>query len=57
MVNVLRENGLQVESNGVGFYTNGLYIETSSVTNIYSKGELVKSFKTPKSAINFLLKN
>jgi hypothetical protein len=55
-MNELRENGLEVNSNGVGFYVNNLYVETSSVTNIYNNGELVKSFKTPKSAINFLLK-
>ena len=55
MVEELRSNGVTVTSNGAGFYANGYYVETSSVTNIYKYNELEASYKTPKSAIRFLL--
>ena len=56
MVNELRANELEVNMMGVGFSVNGYYVETSSITNIYKGHELVKSYKTPKSALNFLMK-
>jgi hypothetical protein len=55
MVNELRKNDIEVSSNGVGFMANGYYVETSSVTNIYKEGELEASYKTPKSAIRFII--
>lgn len=57
MMNALRNQGIETKSNGVGMFTaNGYYVETSSVTNIYKGQTLVASYKTPKSALNFLLK-
>lgn len=59
MMNELREEGKVVWGNSVGFYVDQFYVETSSITNIYQKEsmELAKTFKTPKGALNFLLKN
>ena len=57
MMNELRANEFEVNMMGVGFSVNGYYVESSSVTNIYKGHELVKSYKTPKSTINWLLKN
>jgi len=56
MMNELNQKGIEVNYNGVGFYTsNGFYVESSSVTNIYRGHELEKSYKTAKSAINYIL--
>jgi hypothetical protein len=55
MMDMAKElNGVYVDA---GFMVNGYYVETSSVTNIYKDYELIKSYKTPKSAVNWLKKN
>lgn len=55
MMNELRKNGIECNTNGVGFYTsNGYYVEVSSVINIYRSNELEASYKTKKSAMNFI---
>ena len=57
MMNELRENGINVNYNGSGFYTsNGYYVEVGSTINVYKEYELVNSSKTKKSAMNFLVK-
>jgi hypothetical protein len=55
MMEELSNKGIEVNYNGIGFYTsNGYYVESSSVTNIYRENELEASYKTPKSAVRFL---
>lgn len=56
MTDKLMLHGLNVKYIDAGFIVNGLYIETSSETNIYKDGKLLKTFKSPKGAIKFLLK-
>lgn len=59
MMEELRNEGLEVSSNGVGFTVNGYYVENGSTISIYKKAnlqdmELATSYKTPKSALKFL---
>ena len=56
MMEELSNQGIEVNYNGAGFYTsNGFYVESSSITNIYKGHELEASYKTPKSAIRFIV--
>jgi hypothetical protein len=50
-------NELNGKYTDAGFTINGFYVETSSITNIYRNNELIKTFKTPQGAMNYLKKN
>lgn len=54
MVSELRADGNEVNMIGVGAETKGYYFEVSSVINIYKGHDLVKSVKTPSTALKFL---
>lgn len=59
MVEVLRNEGFEVrlDNNTAYLVGKGIAFETSSITNIYQDGEIIKSYKTPSSAIKYIISN
>ena len=59
MVNTLRSKGFDVSlSNNTAYLTGkGISFESSSITKIYKGNEIVKEYKTPTSAIKYIVGN
>lgn len=59
MVEALRSEGFEVKlSNNTAYLIGkGISFESSSITKIYKGNEIIKEYKTPKSAIKYLVSN